>query len=911
MHLQTGTRLGPYEILAPIGAGGMGEVYRAKDTRLDRIVAIKVLPSHLSSNSDHRQRFEREARAVSSLNHPHICTLYDIGHQDGVDYIVMEMIEGETLIARLQKGPLSQADLLRYSTEIADALDKAHKHGIVHRDLKPGNIMLTKSGAKLLDFGLAKLRAEEKNVPEVSTLPTEQRDLTKEGMVLGTFQYMAPEQLEGREADARTDIFSFGAVMYEMATGKKAFEGKSQASLIAAILKEDPKPISEIQPLTPPILERRVKICLAKDPEDRWQSAHDISNQLRWISESSGSQTIISSSMAAPKSTRRPNPLGWIVAGALALALVAGSFWTWTRFNKKPTGVTSEVRFWIPPAPGASVAGPVTGNPDFAISPDGTKLVFSVTDPSSGKNQLWLRPLGSLAGQPIAGTEGAQLSIWSPNGQEIAFYADKKLKKVSLPGGSPQTICDIPDGMVGGAWLADDTIVLGLDKAGLGRVSASGGKVQPLTTLNRAREERAHSYPAFLPDGRHFLYICDSDKAEERAIYMGSLDSKDVVRILNARHKVNYVEPGYILFIRGISLMAQRLQVDPPRLVGEPIQVADEVSVNAVVNDAPFTASLNGTILYRSGDKLAKTQLAWFDRKGKLLGALGPVQSDISVRLSPDGTRAAIASSTGTAFRSATGEASVNIWVLDLARGVRTRVTLEPTISDENPTWSPDGRFLAFASHRAEDRAEIYEKASSGVGHDKLMLVGGTQNEHPIDWSKDGKYLLLHGIGNQTDLYSLSLSDAGSKPVPFVSTSADDAQGQFSPDNKWVAYTSSQSGRNEVYVQPFSSGDGKWQISSAGGSEPRWRGDGKELFYLTPDGVMMSVSVNSEAGFEATPPVVLFKTATIPTALGDWGGAAQYDVTKDGSRFLINTVVVPSIPPNLYVIVNWQPPQSK
>jgi eukaryotic-like serine/threonine-protein kinase len=905
MPVLPGKKLGPYEIISAIGAGGMGEVYRAKDTRLDRIVALKVLPSHLSSNTDVRQRFEREARAVSSLNHSHICTLYDVGHQDGIDYIVMEYIEGETLSSRLQREPLSTSDLLRYSIEVSDALDKAHRQGIVHRDLKPGNIMLTKAGAKLLDFGVAKLQSEKTNPGDLSSLPTEHRDLTKEGMVLGTFQYMAPEQLEGREADARTDIFAFGAVMYEMATSKKAFEGKSQASLVAAILKEDPKPMREIQPLTPPILERLVKTCLAKDPEDRWQNAHDITNELRWIAESSGAQTPPSTVEPLQAPPGKWYRIGRIMAKAavLALALFTGFLLNWVRFNQKPLAST-EVRFWIPPAPGTSLVGDNHGNPDFAISQDGTKLVYSVRE-SPEKDQLWLRKLDSLSGQPIAGTEGARLPFWSPDRQYIAFYSENRLKKISLSGGSPVVLCDVPNRFGGGAWLADGTIVFGSIASGLSRVYADGREPKPLTILDPVRKERNHSYPVFLPDGNHFIYACDSYKAEERAIYMGTLNSKETVRLVGSPYKGGYVDPGYLLFLRGTSLMGQRLEMHPPRLIGEPILIADQLSVNSVSNDAPFTSSRNGVILYRSGGAAAKTQLAWFDRAGKALGKVSPIESDISVKLSPDGTQAAISSVTGSTFRSGAGEPSLNIWVIDLARGVRTRVTLDPAVSDENPIWSPDGRYLAFASHRKAFRAQIYEKSSSGEGQDKPILLG-EGNEHPIDWSPDGKFLLVHANGNGIDLMVLPLTGEP-KPIPLLSSSADEAQGQFSPDGRWVAYTSSESGRNEVYVKQFPKGESKWQISSAGGSEPRWRGDGRELFYLAPDGTIMAVSVKAGSSLEVAPPVALFKTGITPANLNAWGGAHQYDVTKDGSRFLISSLVVPAIDPNLNVIVNWNP----
>lgn len=900
MSIPVGTRLGPYEILTLLGTGGMGEVYRAKDTRLDRIVAIKVLPSHLSSNADLRQRFEREARTVSGLNHQHICTLHDIGHQDGIDYLVMEFIDGETLASRLQKGPLSTADVLRYSIQIADALDKAHKKGIVHRDLKPGNIMLTKSGVKLLDFGLAKVSLANV-MSEVSQVATQHHDLTGEGMILGTLQYMAPEQLEGKETDARTDIFSFGAVLYEMATGKKAFEGTSQASLIASILKEEPKPFSQIQPLAPPSLERLVKICLSKDPEDRWQSAHDISSELRWISESSSqSQTI-----TAPRKHFAQSNWLWIVATILALGI---GYIIWTNFSRKHTEIGREVRFTIPSIPGAAVSGTVfQGTPEFAISHDGTKLVYAVTD-SGGNTQLWIRPLSSLTAQPLAGTDEPLSAFFAPDDQQIAFVSEGALKKMGLSGGSPQIICKLQGDFFGGVWLTDGTIVFGSFGSGLLRVSANGGQPEAITTLNKERGDIVHSFPVFLPDGQHFLFTIDSARLEESGVYFGTLNSNHVERIVNSRYKVNYLDPGYLLFLRTTTVYAQRLQLDPPKLVGEPIAIGDQLSVSSAANNAPFTASPNGTILYRGGGSWAKTQLAWFDRSGKLLRKIGNVGSDISVQLSPDGSRAAVATTTGPLFKSGAGEESVNIWVIDLDRDVRTRITFDPGTSDENPIWSPDSRFLAFASHRNSDRASIFARPSSGEGQDKTLFADVTTNPHPESWSADGKQLLVHFNERRMDIGSVLIGEGKTKIVPFVSSLADDSQAQFSPDQNWVAFTSSESGRNEVYVRPFPNADGKWQISSEGGSEPRWRGDGKELFYLTPDGTLMSVSVNTKSNFSAATPVTLFKTGTVPIPTGSWGGAGQYDVSKDGSRFLINSIITPPTRPSLYVIVNWKPP---
>jgi eukaryotic-like serine/threonine-protein kinase len=881
----------------------MGEVYRAKDTRLDRIVAIKVLASHLSANPDFKQRFEREARTVSALNHENICTLHDIGHQDGTHYLVMEFIDGETLGSRLKKGPLAANELLRYSIQIADALDKAHKKGVIHRDLKPGNIMLTKSGVKLLDFGLAKITSA-KPTSEVSQLVTHQHELTGQGMILGTLQYMAPEQLEGKDTDARTDIFAFGAVVYEMATGKKAFEGTSQASLIASILKEQPKPFAQSQPLAPPSLERLVKTCLEKDPEDRWQSIHDVSSELRWIAESS-SQNITAPVVKTEKA--KSSMAGWIAAAILALLF--GGYFVWTNFLHKQNAHSPEVRFMIPPDVGTRVNGTIfQGTPEFSISHDGMKLVYSITD-AHGRSQLWFKPINSLNAQSIQGTDEAVASFFSPDDQQLAFVSEGSLKKISLSGGSAQIICKVGDTFFGGVWLRDGTIVFG-SGPGLQRVSSNGGDPEPITTLNKQRGDLHHSYPSFLPDGKHYLFTVDSTKLELSGLYMGTLGSDQTVRVVNSRYKANYLDSGYLLFLRGTTLCAQRLELDPPKLTGEPIVIADQLSVSSAANNAPFSASSNGTILYRGGGYWAKTQLAWFDRNGKLIQKIGEVGSDISVRLSPDGKQAAVASTTGPTFKSGAGEESVNIWAIDLTRDVRTRITFDPVTSDENPVWSADGRQLIFASHRNTDRSSIYQKPSSGEGQDRAVISDVTANPHPESWSPDGKNLLVHYNANRVDIGIVSLADPERKIIPYASSQADDLQAEFSPDGRWVAFTSLESGQNEVYVRPFPQGDGKWQISSDGGSEPKWRGDGKELFYLTPNGTMMAVSISFDPTFSAAPPITLFKSETLPIDLGAWGGAAQYDVSKDGSKFIINTIVTPPTPANLYVIVNWKPPAN-
>src|SRR5262249_14630830 len=578
------TKLGPYEIEAPIGAGGMGEVYRARDTRLDRTVAIKVLPSHLSSNPDLKQRFEREARAISNLSHPNICSLYDIGHQNGTDFLVMEFLEGQTLAARLEEGPLPRDQFFRYGTEIAAALDKAHRRGIVHRDLKPGNIMLTKSGAKLLDFGLARQEIAKQAVSEVSSLPTEHKDLTQAGMIMGTLQYMAPEQLQGKATDARTDIFALGTVLYEMATGKRAFKADSQASLIAAILKEEPQPISQVHSLAPPMLDRVVSQCLAKDPEDRWQSAHDVMTQLKWVAET-GSQPAI----AAPITAKRKVPMAQLIAAVSTLALLLLAFYHF----RHPAADNPVFKLSIEPPTGTLFGY------SSSLSPNGKHLAF-VVDKPDGTTSLWLRDLDSFEAREIAGTEGAAYPFWSPDGLSIAFFAEGKLKKMSIqPEQLPQALCDAGDPR-GGTWGRDGDIVFAPNAGdGLYRVSSAGGTVSRVTTLDPANQESTHRFPYFLPDGHHFIYMTFGGKLN--SIIAGSIDSKETKQLLSldSLRKAVYAPPGYLIYYQSTLLMANRFDPQKLELIGEPVQIADQVWFSQNIGGlTSYSVSENGTLAF-------------------------------------------------------------------------------------------------------------------------------------------------------------------------------------------------------------------------------------------------------------------------------------------------------------------------
>jgi Tol biopolymer transport system component/tRNA A-37 threonylcarbamoyl transferase component Bud32 len=884
LSLAVGSRLGPYEVLSPLGAGGMGEVYRARDTRLGREVAIKVLPSHLSNDPDLKARFEREARAISQLTHPHICTLHDVGSENGIDFLVMELLDGQSLADRLEKGPLAPDQVLRLGIEIADALDRAHRAGIVHRDLKPGNIMLTKSGVKLLDFGLAKMAAAEKPAADLSSLPTNapSQPLTERGTVMGTFQYMAPEQLEGKTADARSDLFSFGCVLYEMSTGRKAFSGTSQASLVTAIMSKEPEPISAIAPMAPPALDRLVATCLAKDPEERWQSARDVKNELSWIARA-GSQAGAPAVVVSKRKNRER--LAWVVAAATTLA-AAGLLLT------RPAARKDERIQRFSMAPPDKAAFGLT----HAISPDGRWIVFSAG--IDGPPRLYLRALDAFEPRPLAGTDEAGFPFWSPDSRFVAFFADGRLRKLDIASGSIQTICDAPQAR-GGSWGGDGTILFAPDLGtGLFRVSAAGGAPVAMTSPDRARGETSHRFPHFLPDGRHFLYYARTSGSEKEWVYSASLDSKEGRPLLQAASSVFYSPDGYLLFVREGTLLAQPFDASRLRLSGEPVPVAESMNyLGSSVPDgyAAFSAAKGGFLTYRSNTS-STVRLGWFDRSGKLVEAVGPEGFYDDPALSRDGSRVVVDITNPKAPQEGT-----NLWILELSRGTFSRLTFGGGISAVG-VWSPDGSEIVFARQKKVG-IDLYRVSSTGSSPE-VPLVVTDAFKSPDDWSRDGRYLIYETADPKTklDLWVVPMKEGG-KPFPYVQAAFDQAHAQFSPDGRFVAYTSSESGRDEVYVQTFPKLTGKWQISTGGGDQAYWRADGRELFYLRPDRTLMAVAVKAEAGFQASLPVALFATRTQTVAIGS--SRAHYAVANDGQRFLVNSILDRANFAPIQVVLNW------
>ncbi len=886
MSLPVGTKLGPYEITAPIGAGGLGEVYRARDARLGRDVAIKVLTAHLSANPEVRARFEREARTISQLNHPHLCTLHDVGAREGIDFLVMELVEGESLAARLEKGPLPVPETLRIGTQIADALDAAHRHGIIHRDLKPGNVMLTKSGAKLMDFGLARSTPLATVAGVLTQSPTVSRPLTAEGTIVGTFQYMAPEQLEGKEADARTDLWALGCVLYEAATGKRAFEGTSQASLIAAIMEHEPRPLRDLQPLSPPALEHLVKRCLAKDPGERWQSARDVALELAWIAET-GSQAAIPGPQAAGRRKRERLAWGGVVT-VMAVAIVALAAVVALQ-SMRPRPAPAPARMTILAPEGAAIQ---TDGPPPAMSPDGRKLVFSALD-SSGTRRLWIRPLDSSSAQPLPGTDGVTYAFWSPDGRFVAFFAEGKLRKIPAAGGPPETICDAPDAR-GGTWSKDGVIVFAPQAIGpLVRVSPEGGEVMTVVTPDPARGETGLRFPQFLPDGRHFLYVSLPRKQGQFDIYVGDVDSKETRRTLTAGSSPVYAEPGYLLFERTGRLVAQQFDPAALRTTGRVIPLAD--APPPASNEAdPLLAATKDVLVFLAAT-IPNTQLTWLDRTGNKLGAIPlPPGRYETLSLSPDDRTVATV--------KLTTPGGGDLWTVDLERGVASRLTFDGKVEASHCAWSPDGSRIAFDSDPS-GHYDIYQVPASGTGRPELLLQSSF-HKYAGAWSPDGKLLLYGQLGEGTgyDLWLLPLQGKG-RPDPYLRSPFYEMGGYISPDGRWLAYVSNETGSYEFYVSSFPVPGEKIRVSTSGGTGGQWSRNGRELvLWNGPDivrvaGPVLSLEVQTTPSFKAGTPRELFTLRqTMP----------GFVATADLQRFLAAMPVEETAPPSIAVILNWQ-----
>jgi len=896
MILAPGARLGPYEVQSPLGAGGMGEVYRGRDTRLDRIVAIKILPAHLSEDAEAKQRFDREARTISSLSHPHICTLFDVGHHDGIDYLVMEYLEGETLADQLRKGPLPVERILKYGVQICQGLERAHRSGIVHRDLKPGNIILTKVGAKLMDFGLAKASVigSASSSPTITlSTPDQAQPLTVKGTVLGTFQYMSPEQVEGKEADARSDIFSLGAVLYEMTTGKRAFEGKSAVSVAAAILEKEPEPIKTLQPMTPPALERAVTKCMAKDPDQRWQNAGDLGSELSWILESGAHPGTIAA--PAPIGTRGSRELSaWILA---LVALIAAVTIGVIHFSRPESRLVVRSQINAPEKFRFNFVGDNGGPP--VISPDGKLVVFSAL--VDGKSQLYLRSIGKLSLAALPGTEGGIFPFWSPDSRSVAFFTADKLKRLDVGGGPAVAVTDAAQGR-GGTWSTGGIILFTANfNSPLFQVPASGGT--PVAVTHMDPKYTTHRWPWFLPDGKHFLYVAanhNDPTSPDTAVFFASLDGKENRPLVSSRSNAIYAS-GFLLYVRDNDLVAQPMNASSGRFEGDATVLNDDVQVDATLWRGTFAASETGTLLYQPGAAAAGLNLDWFDRSGKQEGTMSIPDDYRQIELAPDGKRVV----------ASMGEPLAALWVYDLTRKTRTRLTF----GNENyshPVWSPDGSQIAYTQGggAANDAGQkILSKASNGTGEEKLLLTldpASGMQQALCDWSLDGRYLMFRsgvsGTGDGFDLWILPLF-GDRKPFPYVTGPGDQLYAQFSPNGRWVAYSSTETGRYEVYVAPFPGTGAKWQVSQNGGMLPRWRRDGAELLFAGfNSGQFIAAQVKGRGtNFEVGEIRDLFTINNMSPSIA----SEQYDVSADGKRLLVITTGEAGMLP-LTLVENWK-----
>jgi serine/threonine protein kinase/WD40 repeat protein len=875
----------------------MGEVWRARDGRLDRDVAIKILPAKFAADTDRLNRFEQEARATSALNHPNILTVYDIGTHDGAPYIVTELLEGEELRDRLDHGGIPLRKVSEYAQQIVNGLEAAHGKGIVHRDLKPENLFITEDErVKILDFGIAKLSEPGPAGTATGSEDATRKVLTNPGVVMGTVGYMSPEQVRGEKADQRSDIFSFGAILHEMITGRRAFRRDTVAETMTAILKEEPEDLSATIPGINPALERIVQRCLAKKPERRFHTAHDLGFALESLSAptTSSGKTLATVTTAAVETERSvwSARIPWIAfAAASLIAIVALAIAYGVFRNSRSSAEPRTVRFNI-------IHGQrTTGLGQLAISPDGRNVVISSL--IEGKAQMWLRPLDALAPRPLPHTEGAQgFPIWSPDSRAIAFAVAGKLKKLDLADGTVQPICEIPTGDrrgFDGTWNRAGTILFFVGGTSMYRCQVTGGEPAPIPGLNNSTPGALVRWPQFLPDGNHFLYLLTPAQQTSSEVFVASLDGKETQRLLSANSNAMYAPSptgeGYLLFSRGGALLAQAFNPKTFTVSGEPKRVVDQVRIN-FNSRAFFSVSDNGILVYDQFTESDFRQLTWFDRAAKELGTVGEQGAPVlQVRLSPDQKRIAVA-------RRDPNTGVFDLWVNDLASGAASRITSGPSdVTDF--VWSPDNNYLAWVSSK-DPHYTLVRKLASGAGPEEVLL----ETDRPIfttSWSADGKFILFTRIERNTknDIWVLPL-EGDRKPFPFFQSPGDDGQAVFSPDGHWIAYQSSESSNPEIYVQTFPASGAKVPVSNKGGLRPKWRADGKELFYTSPEGKLMAVEVKAGATFEPGVPKLLFDE-TNARALPN----TPYDVAADGQRFLFSGGRVDSSPSSLAVVLNW------
>ncbi len=905
----TGQRIAQFEITGRVGQGGMGEVFRARDTRLNREVAVKVLSKDFGADADRLRRFEQESKTLAALNHPNVLTIHDAGVHEGTPYLVSELLEGKTLREEMSGGVFPIRKATDYALQIAQGLAAAHAKGIVHRDLKPENIFVTTDGrAKILDFGLAKLKQPvgadvrrltshspemKSDSPHVGSCKEEADaatfvEGTEPGRIMGTPGYMSPEQVRGYEADHRCDIFAFGVILYETLAGQRAFHGASAVEVMSAILNEEPANLLEINRGIPAGLDRVVRHCLEKRPERRFQSTTDLSFAIEVLVQPS--DTNLQSPLQAREATPiiRPSAsrerLGWIVAAIVllvALALAARSY-----LQRAPADARLH-KLSVPPPDKATL----TGGEAPLISPDGSLLAFVATDPS-GKNLIYIRPLDSTMAQPLAGTEEAVMPFWSPDSHFLGFVSGGKLKKIAVAGGQPQALANAEVTSRGGAWNRDGVIIFSPSPPDpLYRVSAAGGDSSPISPPD-AERKNPRWLPHFLPDGRHYLYLSSASNTGEREICVGSLDSQESKRLLSNPSDGVYAPPGYLLFRRDAMLMAQRFDADKLELAGDPFPIAEQVGFDALTYQGSFSVSANGVLAYHSGAS-SKTQFGWFDRTGRQSGVAGPPGYYGDPEISPDDKR--------VAFQQVDYKTGImNLWLRDLTDSTNSsRFTFSPTI-DFAPIWSQDGSRIVFASLR-KGPPNLYQKVATGAGDEELLLTS-LFPQLPFDWSLDGRFIVYGVVDPKTrwDLWVLPLAK-DQPPYPFLHSDANESQAQFSPNGRWVAYVSNESGRDEVYVRPFPAAGGQWQVSTSGGSQPRWRRDGSELFYLSADRTLTAVEVNTAGPtFVVGAPKPLFGTR-----FGKAGPWSFYAVASDGQRFLINSLIEEANYAAVTVVLNW------